>query len=445
VGVITDSIYNENNTPIFDTSLFTSIAVGKFGYIWAGTANRGLYKFNGRVWQKAPVLLNHNIADIKADKDGGIWIAQFGRTGAQALNGGIDYFPDTSFNFKQFSTFEGVPTRNVRSLFIDDYLARNSSTFVIDTFKRVWAACFSDVTSSTTRNGNAVRGLPSPVTDTLKYFKKILNVNGQAITYCQTIAGSKDEVWVYVSMSTPDTNKIIRYRRTDTAYLGAFDVTNSPFFQNFNVKAMYYDSVGKKWWLGMGIGGMYVYNEQSPGWTKVSFSNIFPSGTIVNNNAITGDNRGNIYIGTNKGFVFFGSPNSSVVLNPTDSLQYKLYTSADGLPANNVKGIAIDYRASRILLATDSGIAFRYLLCKECVNTGPVYSVMPGNWSNPGIWAGGEVPGLRSNVVVKHAVVVTQNANCNSLKVQAPGNINVNPGIQLNVEAGDYNADSMYH
>jgi hypothetical protein len=128
-----------------------------------------------------------------------------------------------------------------------------------------------------------------------------------------------------------------------------------------------------------------------------------------------------------------------------DVTQYKRYTRADGLPSDTVRAVTIDYRAGRILLATDNGIAFKYTLCRECINTGPVYSIMPGNWSNPGIWASGEVPGLNANVVVKHAVVVTQDANCNSLKVQGLGNVTVNTGVKLNVEAADYNATGISH
>lgn len=441
VGVVTDSVYTKSNTPVFTSNQFTSIAVGKRGYIWAGTANNGLYKYNGRAWQKSPVLLNHNIADIKPDADGGIWIAQFGRTGAQALNGGIDYFADTSFVFKQFSTSEGVPTRNVRSLHIDNYLERNTSGG-IDTFKRVWAACFSDITGSVTRNGNAVRGLPSPVTDTLKYFRKILNIDGQALTYAQTIAGSKDEVWLYVSMSTPDTNKIIRYRRTDTAYLGFYDLTNSPFPQNFIAKAMYYDAVGKRWWVGMSSGGVYVYNTQSAVWNHINFPAIFPSGTIISNNAITGDTRGNIYMGTNKGYIFFGSPNAAVPLDPLDETQYKRYTRVnDGLTTDSIRGIAYDYRASRLALATDSGILFRNILCPDCVNSGPVYTVIPGNWSNPGIWSGGQVPGITTNVVIRHQVQVTVNANCNSIRLENGGDVSVGAGVNLNVESSLYNSN----
>jgi Zn-dependent metalloprotease len=439
VGVA-DSVFNEINTPIFDTSLFTAVAVGKYGYIWAGTANRGLYKFDGAVWQKAPVLLNHNIADIKTDKDGGIWIAQFGRTGAQALNGGIDYFPDSSFNFKQFSTSEGLATRNVRSLYIDNSAPADSNTTAIDTFKRVWAACFSDITGSVTRNGAAVRGLASPVTDTLKYFKKILNVPTQTITYCQTIAGSKNEVWVYASMNTPDTNRIIRYRTKDTAYLGSFDSSNSLFPKNFNVKAMYYDSVWKKWWVGMATGGVYIYNEQSPGWSHINFPTIFPAGTIVNNNAIIGDVRGNIYIGTNNGYIFCGDENATGPVNAYDSTQYKRFTNLDGLPANNVKALAIDYRAARLVIATDSGIIFKYTLCRDCINNAPSYTTAPGLWNNPGIWNTNRIPGLNTNVVVQHAITIPADASCNSIKIQAPGNITVTPGVNLKVNGVNYTA-----
>jgi hypothetical protein len=113
---------------------------------------------------------------------------------------------------------------------------------------------------------------------------------------------------------------------------------------------------------------------------------------------------------------------------------------ADGLPSNNIKSIAIDYRASRILMATDSGIVFRYLLCKECINTGPSYSVLPGNWVNPGIWAGGKVPGIHSNVIVKHPVIITSDANCNALKLEGSGKITVNAGVKLNIEGLEYRA-----
>lgn len=435
VGVYTDSIYNMANTPVFASNFFTSIAVGTRGYIWAGTSNNGLYKYDGKVWQKSTTLTNHNISQILPDREGGIWIAQYGRSGAQAILGGIGYYQDTSFNYLQYSSAEGVPTRNVRSIFINNELS------VTQKYQRVWAACFSDLTGSTTRPGAVTRGMVTPVSP--QYFDKTVNGIYQVNGFCQTIGGNKNEVWVFASSNTPSgTNQIVRYRTADTTFIGTIDNSNVPDFPvGFTAKAIYFDNVKLRWWIGLSNGGIVVRDSATHTWISINFPTIFPAGTIVNNNAITGDTQGNIYIGTSQGYVFFGSANSSVVLNPLDVSQYKVYTTSDGLPSNNIRSIAIDYRASRVLLATDNGIAFKYLLCKECVNSGPVFSIMPGNWSNPGIWASGSVPGLNANVVVRHAVTVDQDANCNSIKVETGGNVTVKTGVILNVESASYNAN----
>lgn len=436
VGVYTDSVYNMVNTPVFASNEFTSIAVGKRGYIWAGTSNNGLYKYDGKVWQKSTTLANHNIAQILPDKEGGIWIAQYGRTGAQAILGGIGYYADTSFTYQQFSNSEGVPTRNVKSIFV------NNDLDLTKKYKRIWAACFSDITAGVSRPGAVTRGLETPVSPT--YFAKTVNGIYQTNGFCQTIGGNKDEVWVYASSnSAANTNQIVRYRTADTTFIGTIDNSNVPDFPvGFSAKAIYYDDVKKRWWIGLLNGGVVVRDSATHSWMSINFPTIFPAGIVVNNNAITGDTGGNIYIGTNQGYIFFGSVNASVVLNPLDVTQYKVFTTADGLPSNNIKSIAIDYRSSKILLATDNGIAFRYLLCKECVNSGPMYTVMPGNWSNPGIWASGSVPGLRSNVVIRHNIIVNQDANCNSIKIESPGHVTVNAGVKLNVEATNNNANN---
>jgi len=439
VGVMSDSIYNIANTPIFASNDFKSIGVGKYGSIWAGTANNGLYKYDGKTWQKAPVLINHNIADIKTDWNGGIWIGQYGRTGAQAITGGIDYFPDSSFtNTRHWGSFEGIPTRNVRSIFInnDTSLTVDPTLTKLDTFKRVWCAAMSDITAGVSRPGYVARGrqLGASIDTPFKKIALGTDINNGLV---QTIGGYDKEVWAFAPNNFGH-SQLLRYKTIDTSFIGYVDETNSTLPGGFTAKAIYFDTVGKKWWIGMQSGGVYIYDIVNPGWKQINFPTIFPVGTIVNNNAITGDRKGNIYIGTTNGYVFFGSPNSSVVLNPDSLNQYKRYTTAEGLPSNNVKAIAMDYRAARILLATENGIAFRYLLCKECVNSGPVYSAFPGNWNNPLTWISGEVPGLNANVIVRHDVTVTQDANCNTITVERQGKITVNAGVILNVEGINY-------
>ncbi|MEO6454933.1 MAG: hypothetical protein ABIN97_12705 [Ginsengibacter sp.] len=58
-------------------------------------------------------------------------------------------------------------------------------------------------------------------------------------------------------------------------------------------------------------------------------------------------------------------------------------------------------------------------------------SIADGNWNNPAIWSGGAVPPATAQVTVKHNVTVTQNATCDSLSVELPGNIIVKTGINL--------------
>jgi hypothetical protein len=84
----------------------------------------------------------------------------------------------------------------------------------------------------------------------------------------------------------------------------------------------------------------------------MNHSSVFPAGTIVNPNAITSDGNGYVYIGTNIGLVVYRG-------GPVDSARsYIRVTTADGLPTNNINGIAIDTFAKRIILAHSAGISF---------------------------------------------------------------------------------------
>lgn len=433
VGVA-DSIFTMVNTPVFASNSFTSIGVGKYGYIWAGTANNGLYKFNGTVWQKAPNLTNHNIAQILPDKEGGIWIAQYGRTGAQAILGGIGYYTDTTFTYAQYGEAEGLPTRNVRGIFINNEL----NLLPEQKFKRVWAACFADITVGVSRPGCVVFGKETPVPPIS--FNKQKNGVNQSNGFCLNMSGNNNEIWVFASSnSSTGGGQILRYRTVDTTYLGFYDNTNTPLPAGFNVKAIYYDSVYKNWWVGLTTGGVFFYSTTSSTWTNINFPAIFPSGTIVNNNAITGDIRGNIYIGTSNGYVVVGDPLGGTPTNPYSESDYKRYTKANaGLPNDNVKGIALDYNGNRLLIATDSGIVFKYSLCRNCANGNTAATVNAGPWNDPTTWSTQAVPGLLTNVTIRHTITINANAECKSLKIVAPGNVTVAPGVNFKVNNMSY-------
>jgi hypothetical protein len=48
------------------------------------------------------------------------------------------------------------------------------------------------------------------------------------------------------------------------------------------------------------------------------------------------------------------------------------------------------------------------------------------------------VPNLLTNVVIKHNITINANAECKSLKIVAPGNVTVAPGVEFKVSNVSY-------
>ena len=353
-------VFNTNTTITFTGNNFKTIAIAKDGDIWAGTQYQGLYKYNHLIytWEKCPDLTNVLINDIKADKQGGIWVGQSGITGQSGggsnIAGGINYFPGPFFapnNFYTFATGGGLTTRNVRSVWID-----STRVNVQANLPRVWAAQASFITSGNATAGGISGGLNS----TIDYFTKVTN-GLQVFPYVSTfaagkpsadaIAGNKEEVWVAVRTNF-GRSQILRYHPLNIkgTFLGAYDNTNTPALSaSFRANALYFDSEGRQW-IGLNSGGLIV--KTGVVWKTVNMPDILPPGTAVNSNAIAGDDEGNIYIGTSNGLLVYEGGALDV------STSYTKYTMTDGLPSNNITGIAVDNVNSRILLATDNGVVF---------------------------------------------------------------------------------------
>jgi pimeloyl-ACP methyl ester carboxylesterase len=339
------TLFNSTNTPALTTNSFTAIGVGKAGHIWVGTSNLGLFKFNGTNWTKAPLLLNNNIGDIKTDKNGGIWIGQYGHTGVQATTGGLNYFADTNFTTRYYAVTPasgggGMPTRYVKSVFV------NNAQTVTYPHNRVWTACMGSLTGGTPNPGAVGRGMAvdSPGFRTISAGIEVAS----STSSIQAIGGNSSEVWAFAALNFGK-NQILRYSATTDALLGSFDNTNCILPATFSVRAIHFDN-NNRVWIGMSGGvGIYVYDGT---WQQLTMPDIVPTGTSVNANAITSDFSGKVYIGTSVGMlVYNGGP-----LNTASN--YTLYTTANGLPSNNIKGICIDSLGGRILISTDAGIAF---------------------------------------------------------------------------------------
>ncbi len=63
--------------------------------------------------------------------------------------------------------------------------------------------------------------------------------------------------------------------------------------------------------------------------------------------------------------------------------------------------------------------------------TSEYFTVSDGNWSDPATWIANGIPSTGTDVIIRHNVVADLNTNCNSLTVETPGSLNVNPGINI--------------
>ena len=135
------TVYNMANTPVFTTNIFKAATAGKNNDIWVGSANQGLYRFNGTGWYKATILMNHNIRGLyRSPVDSAIWVAQSGSSGSTATNGGVNRIADTAYSHTYYGSVLGAPTRFANGI-------------VVDENNIAWSAHFPHLTGSTTTGG----------------------------------------------------------------------------------------------------------------------------------------------------------------------------------------------------------------------------------------------------------------------------------------------------
>lgn len=376
--------FNSTNTPVFTGNNFKCIWVGKGNRIWAGTQYQGLYWFDTarQAWTKSAQLTNVFINQIQNDKNGGIWIAQSGTSGLQGggsnTAGGVNYFPDTTDAGMQFFSTTGstLSSRNVRGIYLDTV-----NTPAEDT-RRIWVPQATFTTSGNTAAGGVSKWQYISSGNFQKNFLGLqvfpnTNLVSAGTPSCYTACGDRDEVWVGAetnyTIATGSTTQILRYDALTGQHLGgwdqngAFDGTRL-FYNNqprvytgdnstvgvlpagFRTTAMYCDREGRRW-VGLRSGGVVVRIGST--WKNVNMPTVIMPGAMINFNAITSDEFGYIYIGTNNGLVIFDNGG-----DVTDTTFYKRLTTADGLPSNNITGVAYDKAGGRMLITSDAGVTF---------------------------------------------------------------------------------------
>jgi hypothetical protein len=348
------------NSAAFTTNNFKCIWVGKGNRIWAGTQYGGLYTYddNGlNVWLKSDKLTNVFINDIKSDADSGIWIAQSGTAsvgGNSNIAGGINYFSvasDISMNFYSVSgttTSADLLSRNVRSLYIDQSWGSANNRL-----PRVWAAQGTYITSFNTRKGGLSIGL-NPFSTYFNNYTGGYATGTNATPISEAVGGNSEEVWIAARQNNGG-SQILRYKPSGL-YIGTHSNSDAPLLQSgFTAQAIHFDKAGNRW-IGMKAGGLVIKTPN--GWQSMNTASLFPTGSQVNFNAITSDEFGNVYIGTSTGLLEYQSKDYNPSSSPDYSPSYIQYTTNDGLPSNNITGLAWDQKYGRLLITSDAGVTF---------------------------------------------------------------------------------------
>lgn len=417
--------FTQANTLAFTTNNFHCIGVGEKNELFAGSQYGGLYKYDDsiKVWIKSVHLTNVFINDIKRDANGGIWIAQSGTQGttggASSIAGGINYFPErfdqgmVFYSVPGTTTGGGLPSRNVRALWVDTVSTPNPKAGL----PRLWASMNTYITSGSTSAGGIAFGV-NPTANFFNTKRKGLQVFPFALPsgtpQCDAIGGDDKEVWISARTNFGN-SQIIRYHPSgsENSFLGTYTHLNTPdgLFSGFRANAIHFDPEGRRW-IGFNGGGFAV--EHLGNWKRITDPLIFPAGAIVNNNAITHDEYGYVYIGTSHGLLIFNG--GSAVDNPVG---WTHLTTEDGLLSNNVTGVAYDYKNGRVLLTTNAGISFMT----------PSYKIdVSMQWDN-------SFPGKRGNPFG----VAADGVSRIYLKIKAPKDSS-QPVEKVEVSIADYSA-----
>ncbi|MEO6134683.1 MAG: T9SS type A sorting domain-containing protein [Ginsengibacter sp.] len=380
---ITNFSMGEPYSDVFTTNYFKCIGIGKNGWAWAGTRYGGLYRydlrstdpFNG--WVKSDQLTNVYINDIKADKNGGIWIAQSGTQGqtstAAHIAGGLNYFPNPYDYGMEFFSQAGTQTdgylysRNVKSLFISP-----------DFDNKVWA-----IQGGSTSASKAIRGGLNRGPNDEGRFQRIAGLTsgwdyGWGVTPTgESIGGSNSEIWAGVRLNHGKFQIIRYYPDGRNIVDGILDNTTDPaLLTGYTPTVIYFDKAGNKW-IGLKNGGILVKKFGGKGeWVTMKDIDLVSGGFMVNPNAITEDQYGSIYFGTSSGLLVYSSKLYNVNQDPATTSSYKFYTTDNGLSNNNITGVTYDNGSGKLLMTSDAGVSF-FQVRPQFIK-GAVYDVYTG-------------------------------------------------------------------
>ncbi len=393
----TSNVFKVWNTG-FPSNAFRCIISGKDGEIWAGAANNGIWRYNdiAGIWETEPTTTTQIVRDMVKNSEDDVFIAS-GRL-TNTIAGGVRQFETADdFTYTKYGSVEDptgsseLPSRLVNGLCLDDD-------------DDVWVACGQHVSSAT---GDIFEGGIAYISNGIAvgYYAGSTGLPPEDVR-CLAIesvitgpADTDDQIWVSIDGASTSSGaqppRIAKFNTTlgVISYLGDVNLPGINFAGGSRIRSIRCTKNGVVY-LGINTGqngiGVFGNNTCNNSFKFYESSNSkFPVGAIVNQHSIEEDADGNIWVATSAGLIKIDGGNVS------DSTAWSIYTTADGLPDNNITGITFD-AGNNLWCSTSNGI-FRNLPCEKviiksvtnanCSGIGHIETEFKGgNFQNPYQW-----------------------------------------------------------
>jgi pimeloyl-ACP methyl ester carboxylesterase len=399
-----------------DTS-FTSVTSDDNGFVYAGTQTRGLFRFEDNKFKNYSFGLNGLIPWRRTwirqmtVANNQLWVAHSGFIFNNL--GNVDYYfyggveainvlngPGSRLNRRGQRiinidlTIAGPPTRNTMGVFpdtltgrvwaISDYADSVAYPELFNYTARYWyktggVGIMNPGQTNFFRNeqgypapfnigvGTNMAGAESNSIGKRRGNASITATPTEILTTCRGYQALGDTVF---------RAGVMRYNRFTGAYIGKYDQLNTgmPFGLTNTTAAppaIYTDAKNRVW---LALGGNRLAVMDTSGWHYIGVPTLLTGGGSIQPNAISGDRKGVVYIGTDAGLlVFNNNKDTSGVASYTKDSSYCLYTmasTANKLPSNYIRGTHVD-RSGNVWLATGSGV------CKLQLGDLMMYNLLP--------------------------------------------------------------------
>jgi hypothetical protein len=382
----------------FTTNHFRTINVDKRGHIWAGSENGGLYRFTplngtacGGTWQKniptsgitAGINRYKDIQISNIIGDTSIWAASQGHSHPQDITGGIDHVTDLNAPIQHYGSVNVPMSTQLGS--------RNVNSLTIGNSGKIYAALGQSIQNDTSANGGGTFIIleggfyHNDLTNLASDFTKFLpNQPLDDIRITSTGKRGDNKIWFNVDKScdpiggcsNPYILEILDSTNLVTNIWNEFNSVIPTARPGLLVTAIFTASDGRTY-VGMNDSvGIAVLEPEEPGttpnWTLVNTDNSpLPYNARINFNAISEVN-GEIWFGTSRGLLVYNG------VGPlTECASYTLYTTANGLPSNNITDVVFDTNTFDVWLTTDNGIV-KIIVDPRILGT--VYNVSAGRY-----------------------------------------------------------------